>query len=313
MAQRLSHLPSVRRQHLLVEFSSLKYAHPEGVYLTLTPGDATLWSAVLFVRHGPYASAILRFQISFPPSYPELPPLVIFATEIFHPLLTPLTTYTYTTGSSESDTVSATDDERLPPGGFSLRHGFPHWFGRSRRVSGRPAPLSPSSAPGTPASDRSPSVGPSPSPVISTREVLQYIKAAFEQEEVLDAVPFDAAGNPGAWHAWQTYRAKSRPDRSRTSATREELTEALTRAGSPTASTSSGPSVGRTKRPGEWNWEGVWEERAKKGIEGSLADPVLYGNVAGPNELIRFLNMDRDMVDTIKENVKRSADFPTER
>src|SRR5699024_3148272 len=89
-----------------------------------------------------------------------LPPLVTFTTDIFHPLLVPLTTYTFTTGSDDAtDTVSATDEERLPPGGFSLRHGFPHWFGRakksaansatsSRNVSGNSP--SPRAAPDTP-------------------------------------------------------------------------------------------------------------------------------------------------------------------
>lgn len=85
---------------------------------------------------GPYGKAILRFQISFPPSYPNLPPLVTFSTDMFHPLITPLTTYMYTTDIHDSGTVSATDDERLPPGGFSLRHGFPGWFGRGSRDSG---------------------------------------------------------------------------------------------------------------------------------------------------------------------------------
>src|ERR1700761_791163 len=88
-------------------------------------------------RPGPYATAILRFQISFPPTYPSLPPLVTFSTDIFHPLITPLTTYMYTTDIQDSGTVSATDAERLPPGGFSLRDGFPCWFGRGARRSAK--------------------------------------------------------------------------------------------------------------------------------------------------------------------------------
>lgn len=91
---------------------------------------------------GPYASAILRFHIRFPPSYPDLPPLVTFTTDIFHPLIVPLTTYTFSTGSSNEDPVSATDEERLPPGGFSLRHGFPHWFGRAQRTAANSVAMS---------------------------------------------------------------------------------------------------------------------------------------------------------------------------
>ncbi|KAI1042900.1 hypothetical protein LB505_001027 [Fusarium chuoi] len=62
---------------------------------------------------------------------------------MFHPLITPLTTYMYTTDIQESGTVSASDQERLPPGGFSLRHGFPDWFGRGRRsmVEAKQAPV----------------------------------------------------------------------------------------------------------------------------------------------------------------------------
>lgn len=32
--------------------ASLKHAAPPGVYVSLTPGDPTLWSSVLFVRSG---------------------------------------------------------------------------------------------------------------------------------------------------------------------------------------------------------------------------------------------------------------------
>ncbi|KAJ5786743.1 uncharacterized protein N7503_011955 [Penicillium pulvis] len=67
---------------LHLEFSSLRHAAPLGVYVSLAPGDPTLWSGVIFVRSGPYASAILRFQIRFPDIYPDLPPLVTFATDL---------------------------------------------------------------------------------------------------------------------------------------------------------------------------------------------------------------------------------------
>ncbi len=117
----------------LLTSAGLKQACPHGVFVSLTPGDPTLWSGAIFVRKGPYATAVLRFQISFPDTYPNLPPLVTFSTDMFHPLITPLTTYTYTTDIQDNGTVSATDEERLPPGGFSLRHGFPAWFGRASR------------------------------------------------------------------------------------------------------------------------------------------------------------------------------------
>ena len=61
------------------------------------------------------------------------------------------------------------------------------------------------------------------------------------------------------------------------------------------------------RKPGEWNWDGVWEVRVKKGIEGSISDAVLYGNMPG-DDLIRFLHMQSEEVETIKENIKRSVE-----
>jgi hypothetical protein len=46
----------------------------------------------------------------------------------------------------------------------------------------------------------------------------------------------------------------------------------------------SGPSS--TKQPGEWNWEGVWEERVKRGIATSLSESVLYGNAGGADDVV---------------------------
>lgn len=66
----LSKLPSLRKQQLLSELygtklpvdivdiantfrsSGLKQACPSGVFVSLTPGDPSLWSAVLFMREG---------------------------------------------------------------------------------------------------------------------------------------------------------------------------------------------------------------------------------------------------------------------
>ncbi|KAI9706084.1 MAG: hypothetical protein M1836_005490 [Candelina mexicana] len=356
MASQLSQLhifglPSVRKQHLLVEFASLKYACPQGIYLSLTPGNPTTWSGVCFVRKGPYASAILRFRISFPPTYPALPPLITFTTDIFHPLITPLTTYTYTTGSASNETVSARDDERLPSGGFSLRDRFPHWFGRSRRcaqesgsssrnVSGsiksgdgdsssqtqtstesRPSALSPSA---TTTSSRSSlvartsrsdggSIRASPrKDDITIIEILQYMRSSFEDETLLDSLPIDTAGNPGAWHAWRSHRTRKGHTfevPSQNKPTRDASSEG-SGAKTPPADYQQlpgGMSAHGTRRPGEWSWDGVWEERVRRGINQSNSDAVLYGNMGGGNDVIRFLNMGDDMIAATKEDLKRST------
>lgn len=287
------------------------------------PTDPTYWSGVIFIRKGalyslhchlglsdshplgPYASAILRFNIKFPPTYPELPPLITFTTDIFHPLIVPLTTYTFTTGSSNEVPVSATDEERLSPGAFSLRHGFPHWFGRaqrtannsragSRNVSGgsmAPTPATnketveqngPEAGISSPAADNSikeeearSTVEETPKPENNPRisrtptaslfenktvhvvSLLDYIRSTFDDETVLDGLPLDAAGNPGAWHAWKAHRR----------------TDSTSGSGTPMK---RGPPQARL--PGEWNWEGVWAKRVQSGIQASQSDAALFAS-----------------------------------
>lgn len=226
-----------------------------------------------------------------------------FSTDMFHPLITPLTTYMYTTDIQDNGTVSATDEERLPPGGFSLRHGFPGWFGRGsrgRQTSGthQPSP-DPAQTPqrptsgapaerATPASSATPpsagSAGPgsanSSAPAFmqtgtrrgsqgaSTYEFLRYIRSTFDNADVLDAIPIEAAGNPGAWHAWRTYRGQQ---------------GAL-----PDAEEGSG-GADTPRRPGEWNWDGVWEERSKRNIDASLSEPVLFGDAGMGDDVVSIL------------------------
>ncbi|KAK3688507.1 ubiquitin-conjugating enzyme/RWD-like protein [Podospora appendiculata] len=325
-------LPSVRRQHLVAEFAGLKQACPNGVFVSLTPGDPSLWSGVLFVRKGPYATAVLRFQISFPDQYPSLPPLVTFSTDLFHPLITPLTTYMYTTDIQDNGTVSATDDERLPPGGFSLRHGFPHWFGRGRRsrqISNMTSsPLQTPPRPGlagpgavrsltsTPTSATSSSTTPGGAPSfmqttkrdtpMPTFDVLRYIRSTFDDEDVLDSIPLEAAGNPGAWHAWRSYRRQSGKGASGSPDAGNAGVDVGARVVGESALLPSAEIGTATRRPGEWNWEGVWEERSKRGIAASLSEAVLFGSAGAADEVINFRSMDDAEVETVKQNLIRT-------
>lgn len=219
---------------------------------------------------GPYASAILRFQIVFPDDYPSLPPLITVSTDIFHPLLIPLTTYTFSHGVSDaSAAVSSREEDRLPPGAFCMRNAFPSWFGPAQQIqvspmnvgnkSGRPRPRS-----------RSPeisSVDPN-EPLkewgdVNIVQVLEYMKAAFEDPEILDNLPLECAGNQGAWHAWRAYRG---------------LPKITSRSSSPV----TGHSGVRTslKHPGEWNWDGVFEARVKNAVEASISDATLFGSAS---------------------------------
>ncbi|KAI8935535.1 hypothetical protein NX059_008105 [Plenodomus lindquistii] len=293
--------------------SSLRYAQLDGVFVSITPGDPSLWVGVIFVRKGPYAPAVLRFQVSFPAGYPTLPPLVTFSTDVFHPLLTPLTTYTYTTGSSDTDTVSATDEERLPPGGFSLRHGFPHWFRRAQRSLPGSRDVSASAVntsdqatpPNAEVTNHVSTASASASNLedVSMVRVLEYVRSTFNDSLILDALPLEAAANPGAYHAWRTYRGLS-------SQTQEAKSTSLKLNSTNTEETAAENSaLGRNRRPGAWNWEGVWEERVKKAVKASLSDSVLYGTGVG-DDIIRFCNGDQDSLDKMKsqlETISRNA------
>ncbi|KAK8196015.1 hypothetical protein M8818_007166 [Zalaria obscura] len=244
------------------------------------------------------------FQISFPPAYPDKPPVITFSTDIFHPLVTPLTTFTYTTTDTGADTVSASD-EGLPPGGFSLRHGFPQWFNRSKANSAPSASQLAGDTVPKQGLERPLPDGSNAPPEISLREatqpihiveVLFYLRSAFDSEAVLEAIPIEAAGNPGAWHAWQTYKAKSAGQTlyaSQPSATAGDH-QPDSELQSPIDAPRQQP--GGAKRPGEWNWDGVWEERVQKGVQASVSDHVLFGGTGTGNDLISFVKMNPEIL-----------------
>ncbi|KAL8734070.1 MAG: hypothetical protein Q9181_003335 [Wetmoreana brouardii] len=280
------------------ERANLKEGSPEGVYLSLTPGNPLQWSGVLFVRGGPYAPAVLRFVISFPSTYPDSPPLITFLTDIFHPLVTPLTTYTYTIGSLDSDTVSATDEERLPPGGFGLSNTFPHWFlsrEQSKTLSANSSRNVSGSDNGDHASDggsvlsQSPRIGPLSDhgqTRFSIFEVLEYMKRAFDDEAILDRLPAEAAANPGAWKAWQAHRLHAmnssglrQVSKDQSSVTRKQDMHGMLK---------------QATHPDGWSWDGVWEQRAKKGIDASISNQALFGS-SGEDDIVGFIHTEEDV------------------
>jgi hypothetical protein len=235
---------------------------------------------------GPYTPAILKFSLLLAA---DKPPTITFSTDIFHPLVTPLTTYTYTTSDTGADTVHATDDERLPPGGFSLRHGFPQWFGRSKP---KPTPQPASREEIASTSGRSQaSYGP-----LAIVQILFYMRSTFDTAEVLDKVPLEAAGNPGAWHAWQTHRARvigTTPP------------SAIPGDGKSPASPTSRQQPGGARRPGQWNWEGVWEERVKKGVSASVSQHTLFGGTGSNDDLVSSVAIERSNVRPINVCFRR--------
>ena len=248
--------------------------------------------------------------MSFPAGYPFSPPLVTFYTDIFHPLLTPLTTATFSSVGSDSDSEGTAVQEALPPGAFHFRHGFPRWYNKgsteklpssdsSMAASGRDtSPNKLNRKPhSTAEAGKLAKTEPSTNEIIHIVDILRYMRQSFELVSVLDSVPFEAAGNPGAWYAWRAYRQKQQEKE------RQEATEPATpkghartpskaahgRTSSRGVNRSQGDTPGRPKKPSEWNWEGVWEQRVKRAIQDSVSEGTLFG--AGGDSEIAFLDV----------------------
>jgi hypothetical protein len=212
---------------------------------------------------GPYTNAILRFQIAFPDDYPDRPPVITFLQDVFHPLVTPLTTYTHST-RERGGTISAADEEKLPPGGLVLKEGFPEWFAAN---AGKRDEDEQAASEGTEAAAATHDAPP------HIAQVLQYLRLVFSAPEITDAVPLSSAANPSAWHAWRSYRAKVLGE-NRAQSPAKSLNGDASSDGSlsPRAA-----QPGGARRPGEWNWSGVWEDRVRKVIAASRAEGTLFG------------------------------------
>jgi hypothetical protein len=102
---------------------------------------------------------------------------------------------------------------------------------------------------------------------VAISEVLAYIKSTFEDPSILDRLSLKAAGNSGAWYAWQSYRGFSKNTSRAISPAHDDR--------------SNSPASGSHALPSDWNWEGVWENRVQSGIENSLSDPVLFAPKGG--------------------------------
>ena len=106
-----------------------------------------------------------------------------------------------------------------------------------------------------------------PNRLIKITEVLEYMKRAFDDENALDTLPLEAAGNSGAWKAWRAYRRSNDKD--------SKLVASV-------------PGLHKTD---DWSWDGVWEERVRKGIGASIAESTLYGGTGGGDDLVSFLGL----------------------
>lgn len=137
---------------------------------------------------------------------------------------------------------------------------------------------------------------------VSIAAILEYVRTTFSEEQVLDSIPLEAAANPGAYHAWRAYRAAAlQVHQSAPNAPASDIQS------NPAGRTTEVSTLGRNRRPGEWNWEGVWEERVKKAVKASLSEPVLFGTVAG-EDIVRChspFHIDIASINTIVDPVPR--------
>jgi hypothetical protein len=294
--------------------SSVQGHCPDGLYLSPTPGDVALWAALFFVQKGaiaeernraldhqltvpsgPYEGAILRFQISFPDTYPYSPPLITFLSDVFHPLVVPLTTYTFSANALDASTVvSASDVDRLPPGAFSLRHSFPRWFLPQSdflierglgSTTGDPELRGDSTLAETVESlntSEQANSGSGPDRQTLLLSILRHIQMAFEDEGFLDAVAFKSVGDPSAWHAWRAYRGLPRRPQDTAIAPHEDNILA-----------SNAP-----RDPGEWKWDGVWESRMRNAVEASVSEGSLFGATSNVRGMPSDIDTRHKTVDT---------------
>ena len=272
------------------------------------PGNLAQWNGIYFVHRGklsynplraapdfltasagPYASAVLRFHVNIPTS-PSRPPIITLRSEVFHPLVTPVTTHLHAVDSLDSEKKSTQNGRELPPGGLSIVPGFPIRFSRNepqviRRLSVEGfAPASENAAvtenvgeveSGSSAGSHTGPLqdtgfGDSDTEQFDMVKVLEYIKVAFEDECFLDTLSMDVAVNAGAWKAWQAHRG-----------IKKDSPESLD-SETPLVTHRRSGSIFRARNrvvraPGEWSWEGVWADRVAKNVEASISKPVLYG------------------------------------
>ncbi|KAK6438948.1 hypothetical protein LTR95_004848 [Oleoguttula sp. CCFEE 5521] len=260
--------------YTLLESASIKHVCPPGVYVAPLAENTLRWTGVLFASQGPYTDAILKFDIAFPEDCPLSAPLITFEQDVFHPLVTPLTTYSYSSRDRDAETISSGDDGRLPPGGLSLREGFPEWFHIIGQDLQQEDAASEATAP-------------------HVLHVLHYLRLIFSTPELLDEVQLAGAANPSAWHAWQAHR--KRAVRGRTQSPALQSSD-VSRSSDTISERSMSPrrslqQPGGARRPGEWNWNGVWEDRVRKVIMASQSESALYG--AESAGLINFTKRDK--------------------
>ena len=128
---------------------------------------------------------------------------------------------------------------------------------------------------------------------------------------MIDAIPIEAAGNPGAWYAWRAYQNKALKKAGKFGPDSEagELSEGKRQQETPLGGTPQ-TTPSRPRGPSEWNWEGVWEERVKKVVQNSLSEPNLFGVGPARDDEIHFANYQPEEVGEIYTEMRQHLRIP---
>jgi len=156
-----------------------------------------------------------------------------------------------------------------------LKEGFPEWFaGETGKRHENEIGASDGAEAVTATYDAPPHIA----------QVLQYLCLVFSAPEIIDGVPLSSAANPSAWHAWRSHRAKTLGEH-RAQSPAKSLNGDASSDGSLSPRTAQ---PGGARRPGEWNWSGVWEDRVRKVIAASRAEGTLFGG-GGTGDVVGVL------------------------
>jgi hypothetical protein len=149
-----------------------------------------------------------------------------------------------------------------------LKEGFPEWFDHDGKAVSEEVSRQQGDQPA--GSESAEEQQDTPAPAAAT--------PAFSAPEIVDSVPLSSAANPSAWHAWRTYRAKVLGEN------RAQSPAALPSGGDAGSDRSLSPRAaqpGGARRPGEWNWSGVFEDRVRKVVASSRAEGTVFGGGSG--------------------------------
>ncbi|KAJ8979020.1 hypothetical protein NQ317_003123 [Molorchus minor] len=76
---------------ILAEYKMIQTEYIQGVYVIPSKENSLMWFGVIFVRCGPYEDGVFRFTILLDENFPDGEhPKVIFQSDIFHPVIDPV-------------------------------------------------------------------------------------------------------------------------------------------------------------------------------------------------------------------------------